>query len=470
MLLRSGFSELKPRRHAQRWLTWCLTLATLALVFWAKPAHAYGWMIRHGYGGCPSCHVDPSGGELLTYYGRLQGDTLLRMHYGADAEQSATETSNEDFGDAFKDFDAPADDGGGDDAGGDDGADADDDDKGKNADGKDPGGEEPNVGFLWGAVQTPPSLLLGGSFRDMTIYEIGADDPLTIIPVMMGDLFLHMRAGFVRVGASGGIAKVKVGSPHARAAQVTHGQGEQYNMVSRTHWLGFDMGENDEYLLRLGRVNLPFGVRVPEHTLWAREATRTDRESDQQHGVALSYTGETFRTEVMGIAGNFQISPDKFRERGYSLFAEYFPDPYLAFGASSLVTFADEDRVTLRHDVWRQAHGLLARAKLLESLSVLAEADLLLTTDTTTGYTGFAQFDFELFQGLHLLATGEFVDQGLAGEESEYNEKTEGRGKPRFGAWGSIDWFFYKQFELRFDVVQRQGANTQLLAQLHFYL
>src|SRR5688500_6857642 len=141
MLLRSGFSEPKPRRHPQRWLVWCLTLATLALVFWAKPAHAYSWMIRHGYGGCPACHVDPSGGELLTLYGRLQGDVILSMQYGAqDAEAAA---------------------------------------------------EEPDLGTLWGAVDTPPNLLLSGSFRNLNIYEPGAEDPLKIIPIMMGDLFMH---------------------------------------------------------------------------------------------------------------------------------------------------------------------------------------------------------------------------------------------------------------------------------------
>jgi len=421
MLLQSGFSEPKTRRHPQRWLVWWLTLATLAIMSWAKPAHAYSWMIRHGYGGCPSCHVDPSGGELLTLYGRMQGDLMLRMRYG---EEAKIEAAN----------------------------------------------EEPDVGFLWGKVKTPDVLLLGGGFRDLNIYEPGADDPFTIIPIMMGDLYAHVRADRIRAGGSIGISKVKVGSPHARAAQVTHGQGEQYNMLSRTHWLGFDLGSDYNYLLRLGRLNLPFGVRVPEHTLWAREATRTDRESDQQHGVALSYTGETVRGELMGIAGNFQISPDKFRERGYSAFFEYFPDPYLAIGASSLVTFADEDRITLRQDVWRQAHGLLGRAKLMEWLSVLAETDLLLTTDTTTGYVGFAQFDIELVQGLHFMLTGEFVDQGLAGEESEINPKSKGRGEPRFGGWASIDWFFYKQFELRLDAVQRQDSDLQLLAQLHFYL
>ena len=54
-----------------------LTFATLFAA--TRPAHAYTWMIRHGYGGCTTCHTDPSGGETLTRYGRAQSD-LLSAH------------------------------------------------------------------------------------------------------------------------------------------------------------------------------------------------------------------------------------------------------------------------------------------------------------------------------------------------------------------------------------------------------
>lgn len=410
-------------------------------------------------------------------YGRVQGDLLLRMHYGgSDSEETEGGDFDEDFefdDESFDDEDFDF----GDDAeaaSSEDAASAEDEpdeSKGKDAGGKEVDGGETQVGFLWGLLQTPPSLMLGGGFRNLTIYTLGgAEDPFTLIPVMMADLYMHVRSGSVRAAASAGIAKVEPGSPHARPAQVTRNQGDEYNMVSRTHWLGFDLGSQDQYLLRLGRLNLPFGVRIPEHTMWAREATRSDRESDQQHGVALAYTGESFRTEVMGIAGNYQINPDKYRERGYSLFFEVFPDSTLALGASSMLTFAAEDRIVLRKNVLRQAHGVLARVKLAESLSLLAEANVLMMTDASTGYTGFAQLGYEVIQGLHLMATGEFVDQGLIGVEGPDNLRTPGAGEPRFGAWATVDWFFYKQFELRLDAVYRQEADTQLLAQLHFYL
>ena len=65
---------LGPRR-ARLWLTALLVLATV----WLFPtrAEAYPWLIRHNYPSCSACHVDPTGGGLLTAYGRFIGDTVL---------------------------------------------------------------------------------------------------------------------------------------------------------------------------------------------------------------------------------------------------------------------------------------------------------------------------------------------------------------------------------------------------------
>ncbi len=41
----------------------------LALLY-CPSAHAYSWMIKHGFAKCNTCHNDPSGGELLNGMGR----------------------------------------------------------------------------------------------------------------------------------------------------------------------------------------------------------------------------------------------------------------------------------------------------------------------------------------------------------------------------------------------------------------
>jgi len=73
------------RRRSPRFLfalTFCFAFALLA--FAPRSAHAYTWMIRHGFSGCAACHVDPSGGGLLNEFGLGEAADLLRSHYGSE--------------------------------------------------------------------------------------------------------------------------------------------------------------------------------------------------------------------------------------------------------------------------------------------------------------------------------------------------------------------------------------------------
>ena len=169
-----------------------------------------------------------------------------------------------------------------------------------------------------------------------------------------------------------------------------------------------------------GRVgmNLPYGLRVIEHTLFVRVATRTDINDTQQHGVSVAARGGGFRGELMGIAGNYQASPDAFRERGYSGYVEYAPVSRWAFGVSSLITHAADD-VFLRAATTRQAHGVMLRGSPTESLAILGEADLTVLSPsgqpTWTGVATMLQADLEPWQGLHFIGTGETWATGQPG-------------------------------------------------------
>jgi hypothetical protein len=464
----------------------------LSLFSWVSPASAYAWMIRHGYGGCTTCHADPSGGELLTKYGRVQGDLILRMRYGKDSISAESSTAGEgetesfdrldDFDDdraaegkhAFQlddveDLDAE---GGG----------APERDRKPSARAANQAATEPqaaessdapsdSAGFLWGLVEPPDWLLLGGSYRHLSIYK---DGDFSTFP-MQADLYGQLGFGSLRAGGSIGVAKVPAGSPHARAAQVTTAQGDEFNLISRTHWVGVDFGGGKQLTLRAGRINLPFGIRIPEHTMWVREATRTDRESDQQHGLALAYNGSLFRGELMAIAGNYQVNPDKYRERGYSAYVETLVTEPFATGISSLLTTAAEEIETLEPEsTVRGAHGLFSRITVAQPLAVFIEANALHTSRRELGYVGFLQLDFEPVQGLHLGATGEVLDRGYRQLEDPATgldvDRDPGFGEPRFGAWLTVNWFFLPHLEARFDAVFRQQEPLSLLAQLHAYL
>ena len=492
MLEGSGTRKLggrDPLRALQRFFGW--SLVALFVSLFPSRAHAYTWMIKHGYASCPVCHADPSGGELLTEYGRVQSDELLRMRYGSSAggtarnrlvkaprlvrnelelKTDASSGADDEQDDGKSKGDASADAAAGEEAPAADATEAAPTSSGSegSSSGSANSENERQLGdFLWGAVKLPDWLLLGGSYRHLTVTRPSREEKKFVTFPMMADLYGQVSIGSFRVEASIGAVRVGVGSPYARSAQVTRGQGDEWNLLSRSHWLGYDFMEG-AVTLRAGHMNLPFGVRIPEHTMWVRQATRTDRESAQQDGVALAYNGEKLRGEVMAIAGNYQINPDKYRERGYSLYAEYLTGERTAVGVSSLVTSAKKDRITLDPNALRQAHGAYIRAAFTDDVVLLAEADGLITTDHDPGYVGFAQIDWEVTRGLHLMGTAEIQDRGY--DKLVGGPRTNGNGQQQLGGWGSVDWFCLPHVEVRADVFSRQNDELTILGQLHVFL
>lgn len=224
----------------------------------------------------------------------------------------------------------------------------------------------------------------------------------------------------------------------------------------------------DAVLIRAGRMDLPFGLRNNEHNSFVRSYTRTDINGTQQHGAALSYNGERWRGELMAIAGNYQLSPDDYRERGYSAFAEYRLAEKAAVGVSSLATEAALD-LFLQKSTVRQAHGVFGRYSPTSGLTLLVELDSLLQSafpyQNKLGYVGWFQPDWEILQGLHLMPALEIV-----------NDRSASRGTS-WGSWISSAWYLAPQSELRIDYTYRRLASAglpstvqSLLFQVHFFL
>lgn len=313
----------------------------------------------------------------------------------------------------------------------------------------------PTAGFLWSAVKPPEWFLPSGSLRLLNLMsKTGSSGFTPQLIVMQADLRTAVVSGGFRAYASMGFV-----SSEGSAASVSG------SLVSREHWLGWAFGKDDAFLVRAGRIALPFGIRQIEHTLFVRQSTRTDLNDTQQHGLAFAYSGELLRGELMGIAGNYQVSPDAYRERGYSAYAELAPFTGAAFGVSSLVTHAAQD-LYLRLPNTRQAHGLFARLAPARALGLLAEADLVEQSATAaTGYATMLQADLEPVQGLHLLATAENMRLGAS------NRRTSWSG------WLGAGWFFAPHADARFDFQKQSLANgttnlsmTALMLQLHVYL
>jgi hypothetical protein len=375
-------------------------------------------MVKHNYGSCGACHVDPSGAGQLSSYGRAQADVLVQWKTSrpkADEEQEVPKSAN----------------------------------------------------FLW-FLELPDVINLSGNVRGGALVHPSSTFP--VAPLLMAtDLYATVNVDrFVFHGTGGLGLRNRAGPafvlPQCDPTTVTGGQcGAAF--VAREYWAGAKFSD-DAVMVRAGRLNLPFGLRNNEHTSYVRTLTLTDTNVDQQLGVSASYNSETLRGEVMAVLGNYQVGPDAYRERGYSAFAEYAIKPNAYLGLSSLVTHAAADPLTGLATT-RHAHGLFARVAPTESFALLAEADFLAWVAPPKldrlGFAAMLQGDLEVLQGLHVMLTVEGAHQG------------NGQMGPTLAGWVSAAWYFLPHCELRLDnVFSKANASAAvdytLLAQLHFFL
>lgn len=365
----------------------CIAFA-LAAMLWAKPSHAYAWMIQHQYTGCAVCHVDPSGGYLLTAYGRAQTQALLSSF------------------------------------------------------GKGPAGDEVDSrsNFAFGLMPPNDTVNLGAAFRGANIKSNALQSRLLL---MQADFRAAVTAGpFI---ATGSVGYLHLDNSH-HAAQVTKGPKDV--LVSREFWVGLQLGEDKNTMLRAGRMYLPFGVRFIEHYFYIRTNTNTNIDSQQQVGASVFHDGETYRFELMAIAGNYQIAPDDYRQRGYSGYVEYSVRQGMQLGLSSMVTYTKLDPSTLRHSSFFGAHGPMMRWSPFDSVAVLTELDLLHAaanqTLTQYGMAGITQVDVEIVRGLHTMVTGEIYHKPELDDVQGFHFNSR--------EWFSLAWFLYPHIDVRGDV------------------
>jgi hypothetical protein len=119
-------------------------------------------------------------------------------------------------------------------------------------------------------------------------------------------------------------------------------------------------------------------------------------------------------------------------------------------------------------------HGAFSRITVVDPLALLLEADLITDSTKSLGYTGFAQADYEVVQGLHLMLTGELLDAGYAKADeiappAVRAPRTKGAGELALGGWASAQWFFLPHLDMRVDGIFRPGEKT-VFAQLHLFL
>jgi hypothetical protein len=348
-------------------------------------------MIQHQYTGCATCHVDPSGGYLLTTYGRAQTQALLSSF------------------------------------------------------GKGPEGDEVDSrsNFAFGLMPPNDTLNLGASVREAWFSQKAVDPKGKATSswiLMQADVRAAVTVG--RFIATGSLGFLQDGH---HAAQVT--TGDKNVLVSREYWLGMRLGEEGNTMLRVGRMYLPYGIRVIEHPFYVRSMTGTNIDYQQQVGASVFHETDAYRFEVMAIAGNYQISPDQYRERGYSAYVEFAAATGAQVGFSSKLTRTKLNPMTHGRDSYFGAHGPMARWSPIEHVAVLAEVDLLHLSSTGAptkiGMAGVGQIDWEMTRGLHTMLTGELYD----GPEFNIDNRHHLWNRD----WLSFVWFAYPHVDLRLD-------------------
>ncbi len=379
-------------------------------------------MIKHDYTGCAVCHVDPSGAGLLTEYGQAQSVLLMQMHCGAP----------------------PA------------------------------GDEAPSyANFAFGLIPLPEWLLAQVTFRgaqfwvSQTTPGTAGTPSVTVSDqrflMMLLDARAEIKLGVFRAAGSIGWGTTPFTTP---AVILTNAAGTN-QLLSRDYWLGLQLDDNT--LLRLGRMNLPFGLRNVEHTAWVRNNTQTDINYSQQTGLALAFDNGHVRTEVMGIVGNFNVSPDAYRQRGFSGLVEVPVAERATIGFSALVTRAELTANSPSPGL-HEVYAVFSRWAPVEQVTLLAEGDVFFNNTLGSGSVqpnaaSWLQVDYEPIQGLHFAPAVEtLTTYGVAGTG--------------FGAWMTIDWFCLPHTDIRLDGVYRSAPSStapasnvfSFLVQLHTFL
>lgn len=232
-----------------------------------------------------------------------------------------------------------------------------------------------------------------------------------------------------------------------------YGDGPSFAAFSREHWLKFQPAEGVD--LRVGRMVLPFGTRIPDHTQYTREDFEQDK-YDQSYGAELDLHAKGWSLFANGFAGDLTHRPQERQERGLVL------TPSIDLGSSANIGISLLGATSTART--RLAGSLFGRSALGAEAYLLAEV---------------AAQQFSAKEGDAKLSTlAEYLRVGWFAKPSmdvyvEAGHRTfvdgEGLTKARVALglnWQVLSWF---EFAPQFEVEARTDLPARFLgmAQLH---
>lgn len=288
----------------------------------------YPEMIRYNYVNCTSCHVAPNGGGVLTPYGKVLAGEVVSSW--------GTETEGQ---------------------------------------------------FLWGAVELPNYLNVGGDIRYLQLYTDTANARTARFIFMQADLEAAIGTDKIRfVGTIG-----KSGNPGPN--------NEEGGIVSRRHFVQYNPAEG--FAVRFGKFYKTFGINTPEHTLVTKKGLGWDQDTET-YNLEGAYLGEQWDLFVTGVLGRIDTNSVS-REKGVALRGGYNLSESQKVGLSY---FYGSGKTGDRH-----VFGPYAQVGFSKNLFLLAEVDfqrnLPTGRDATFGWVNYLKFGYEVMKGMQLFANHE---------------------------------------------------------------
>lgn len=282
--------------------------AAVAALAWLsvfpEVAQAFPTYVAKGYTNCATCHYSPTGGGLPNSYGHAVSEAVFPDLVRAGWLERAREALAKN-----------------------------------DVTGLDPQGEP---AFQWDVGLDARALLL----RVPT--DVGRGPSWLLVPM------LAEVGGVVAYGPALAYASV---TPRP----VPSTQGGR-GVFSREHWVQAKLG--DRHSVRLGRMVMPFGLRVPDHTQYTREDFGFGK-YDQSYGAEWDLSAETWMVSLGAFAGDLVRARPALQERGFVGSVARNVEGRGSFGLSLLATQSDAFR--------RPAVGLFTRTRLWGKSYVLGE-------------------------------------------------------------------------------------------------
>ena len=328
-LFKSNFFSSLQTSLSLLFITILLLAASLAAsLTTSNNAYAFPEMVRHRYVNCTACHISPTGGGILTPYGRELSNEVLST-WGREGEGA----------------------------------------------------------FLWGVLQPPAWLALGGDLRTLNMRKVNAPGSQNRFILMQADFEAAIHLNKLSIVGTAGIQDSAI-YPDNR-------------FISRRHYLLWSF--TDHLSLRGGRFLQAYGINVPDHTLFIRQGLGWDQ-GQETYNLEGSYLGERFNLYVSGIFSRPDIA-DQSQEKGASTSVNVALADKYKIGASYFygTSYSANRNVFGPHLIL----GFTPRFFLLSELDFQRSFERT-AVNPQWGFANYQRLDYEVVQGLHLFVMQQF--------------------------------------------------------------